>query len=103
MYVVVVFLEVKPARIEVFREHMKHWARRVMETEPGCLQFDVNEDPELPGSFLLYEVYTDEAAFKAHGETPQFAEHMQVIKDWLSSRKRLTYIGLPRPAAAKLN
>jgi quinol monooxygenase YgiN len=34
--------------------------------EPGCLQFDVTEDPEQPGLFHVSETFVDRAAFDAH-------------------------------------
>jgi len=91
MFVVVVFLEVKPSRLEAFREAMLRHARRSMELEPGCMQFDVCEDPELAGSYLLYEVYSDEAAYEAHRQSQHYGEQTELIKDWVLSRKRLTY------------
>ncbi|GAB3723438.1 putative quinol monooxygenase [Nocardiopsis nanhaiensis] len=35
-------------------------------SEPGCLAFSVHEEADAPGSFVLWEVFTDEAAFKKH-------------------------------------
>ena len=31
-------------------------------------------DPENPGSFLIFEIYDDEAALAAHGESAHFQE-----------------------------
>ena len=41
-------------------------------TEPGCLEFTVFRAIDEPRAFLLYERYTDEAAFQAHRNTPHF-------------------------------
>lgn len=35
-------------------------------SEPGCLRFEVREDPEHPGLFHVSESFTDQAAFDAH-------------------------------------
>ncbi len=40
--------------------------------EPGCHKYIVNRSVDDPNSFLLYEQYTDEAAFGAHRENPEF-------------------------------
>ena len=40
--------------------------------EPGCYKYIVNRSLEDPNRFLLYEQYTDKAAFGAHGENPDF-------------------------------
>ena len=40
--------------------------------EPGCHKYIINRSVEDPNKFLLYEQYTDKAAFGAHGENPEF-------------------------------
>jgi quinol monooxygenase YgiN len=42
--------------------------------EPGCRYYQPCEDPESMGTFLIFEVYDDEAAFAAHGESTHFQE-----------------------------
>jgi quinol monooxygenase YgiN len=61
-------------------------------TEPGNIFYIPHRDPEDPRVFVLYEQYTDEAAFKAHGET----EHFQSIAvgelfPLMEERERLFY------------
>lgn len=40
--------------------------------EPGCHRYIINRSVDDPNFFLLYEQYTDEAAFAAHRENPEF-------------------------------
>lgn len=40
--------------------------------EPGCHKYIVNRSVDDRNVFLLYEQYTDEAAFGAHRENPDF-------------------------------
>lgn len=42
--------------------------------EPGCRMFIAHRSVDDPRTFLLYEQYDDEAAFKAHTETAHFRE-----------------------------
>jgi len=91
MFVVTVFFEIKPERIEAFREAMVRQAARCLALEPGCRQFDVCQDPQVATSFFLYEVYADEAAFEAHRSSQHFADFGPTVKDWIASRKLLTY------------
>ena len=44
--------------------------------EEGCLMYVAHQSVEDPREFLLYEQYTDEAAFKAHAEAAYFSEHV---------------------------
>jgi quinol monooxygenase YgiN len=45
---------------------------RSLTDEPGCHQFDVVTSPDDPTLVILYEVYTDQAAFNAHMCTPHY-------------------------------
>jgi quinol monooxygenase YgiN len=42
--------------------------------EPGCRFYQPCEDPESPGTFLIFEIYDDEAALEAHAASPHFQE-----------------------------
>ncbi len=46
----------------------------VAENEPGTLSYVCSRLVESPSEFLVYERYTDEAAFQAHSASPKFAE-----------------------------
>lgn len=71
-FVLIVDFEVKDGMAEQVLALVSENARKSVETEPGCRQFDVLRVPHEPNHFMLYEVYEDEAAFKAHGETAHF-------------------------------
>jgi autoinducer 2-degrading protein len=49
-------------------------------TEPGVLRFDVLQSAEDPSSFLLYEVYRDEAAIQAHKETAHYQAWKKAVE-----------------------
>jgi autoinducer 2-degrading protein len=66
-------------------------SRNSLEREPRCREFDVSHDPVDPGSFFLYEVYDDQAAFKAHCETQHFADFSILVEPWTESKKVLMY------------
>jgi quinol monooxygenase YgiN len=40
--------------------------------EPGNRFYQPNRDPENPRVFFFYEIYDDEDAYKAHGESEHF-------------------------------
>jgi autoinducer 2-degrading protein len=89
-YALWVELEVKPETAESFRAEVLRNARASVADEPGCLRFDVLE-PAPPSSpqptrFHLYEIYVDEAAFKAHLATPHFHRFDQVTASWIAKK-----------------
>ncbi len=75
MFVITAEFRIKSDRIEDFRKLIAWQAGRSVAEEPGCLQFDVCQDPEKPEVFLLYEVYTDAKAFdEGHINITRFRE-----------------------------
>jgi (4S)-4-hydroxy-5-phosphonooxypentane-2,3-dione isomerase len=44
--------------------------------EPGCIRYEANRSTEDPRQFLIYEVYRDEAAQKAHEDSEHFRHHV---------------------------
>jgi len=75
--------EVLPQHLQQFREAVLKNARASVATEPGCLRFDVLEAVPAAPRVLLYEIYDNEAAFKAHLETRHFQEFDKQSAPWV--------------------
>lgn len=75
-YVVLAELRAQPGREGELAAFMARHAAASRE-EPGCLVFDVCRDPADPAAFVLYEAYTDEAAYVAHRATAHYARFMR--------------------------
>ncbi len=58
-------LDVPPDRLAAVRAALPEHIR-LTRAEPGCLRFEVVEDPEAPGHFRVNEEFTDAASFRAH-------------------------------------
>jgi len=72
LFVIVVEFHLKPGARSQFRSLIDANADASVRNEPGCLQFDVLE-PEGEGDrVMLYEIYSDKAAFDAHLQTEHF-------------------------------
>jgi quinol monooxygenase YgiN len=62
--------------------------------EPGCLSYEVFRSTEDPQEFMLVEVYKDQDAVTAHGQTDYFKTYvLERALPVLKSRQR----GLYRP------
>jgi quinol monooxygenase YgiN len=60
--------------------------------EPGCRFYQPNRDLQNPRVFFFYEVYDDEDAYKAHGESAHFQEFAFADAiPRLESRERVFY------------
>jgi len=79
MFHVVVRIEVKPEKLESFLELVNVDAVGTRK-EPGNVRFDVLRLADQPLKFALYEVYRDEAAFKAHQQTEHYARWRREIE-----------------------
>lgn len=91
MFVVTVRFDVKPDKMTDFLPAMRENATASLNDEPGCLQFDVcaNEAPST--SIFLYEIYTDEEAFKAHLQTTHFMAFDAKVADWIDGKDIATF------------
>lgn len=98
MHVVVVFMEAERGHEVDVREALIAYSRTCMEREVGCHRYDVAMDPVEGATFLLYQIYDDEAAYLAHRELPHYAEFRILTDPWTRSRRVLTYdlLGTPR-------
>jgi quinol monooxygenase YgiN len=54
--------------------------------EPGCLQYSAHRSSEDRRLFMIFEVYRDEAALKAHEASDHFRRH--VLEDGLQLVER---------------
>lgn len=84
------FLELPPGRIEELRPTLAEHVR-LTRAEPGCLCFDVTEDPEIPGRFNLYEEFVDPDAFRVHQRRSAASAWGRISVDFI---RRYTVTGL---------
>lgn len=87
MFVVIVDIVVKREFVEQFRKTVIRQGENSRTLEPGCLGFDILQDPEDPTRFTLYETYTDSRTFnEVHRTTPHFAEYAATTAPWVESK-----------------
>ena len=87
MRAIVAYLTAKPGMEAKFKEEMTAQAKRCLANEPGCLQFDVVQDPKEPTRFVMLEVYKDDAAIKAHTDSEHFKNFRPVVTELVADRK----------------
>jgi autoinducer 2-degrading protein len=71
---------------DMFRSYVK-----LVQTEPGCMRFDVLQSRKDPRRFMLYELYRDDAALDVHRRTPHFLEYSPKIQDLTEHRETELY------------
>ncbi len=86
MYIVTVEFVIWPQHVEEFLQVMQEQARRSLTLEADCHQFDVCIDPQDREKILLYEAYTDEAAFKAHLASDHYLNFDATVREWVKRK-----------------
>ena len=87
MFVACVHIHVKTDHIEPFIAACRDNASNTI-LEPGNLRFDVLQQADSPEHFLLYEVYRDDAAAKAHKMTAHYARWRDAVEPWMAEPRR---------------
>lgn len=87
MRAIIAYLTAKPGLEDKFKEAMVAQAQRCLANEPGCLQFDVTQDPKDPTRFVMLELYKDDTAIKAHQDSLHFKDFRPVVSELVAERK----------------
>ena len=82
-------IELKPDTRDRFVARVSQHRRNVLANESYCQRFDVLIPQDTDNVVCLYEVYDDEDALRAHGETQYFAEYRNDPGDWIVDRTRI--------------
>jgi (4S)-4-hydroxy-5-phosphonooxypentane-2,3-dione isomerase len=94
MLVTCVHVHVKPENRDAFIAATLENARNTI-AEPGNLRFDVLQQADDPNRFVLYEVFRDEDAGKAHKQTHHYARWRETVEPWMAETRRpVQYFGL---------
>jgi autoinducer 2-degrading protein len=89
---IVVEFEAKPGAEAAFERLIREHATTTLETEPGCLRFEVlhvydADDKPLPGRFMVIELYVDMAAVQQHRAMPRLAKVRDAFGPLLANRR----------------
>ena len=91
MFVVVVEFTLNPGFSTQFRERVRRQAEDSLELEADCQVFDVCVDPERDNFVLLYEIYTNRAAFDRHLASAHFLDFDASVRDCIAAKQVATY------------
>lgn len=83
MYIVHVFVKVKPDKIEDFRAATLTNANASI-NEPGIARFDVLQEADDPCQFLLVEVYRTKEDSARHKETEHYNHWKENVVDMMA-------------------
>jgi quinol monooxygenase YgiN len=88
-YVRVAEIEIDPAQLEAYKAAVKEEIESSVRVEPGILALYAVSDKDNPAHVVVFEMYADRDAYKAHLETPHFRKYKTTTQDMVRSLKLL--------------
>ena len=91
-FVITVDFHLHPGAMREFLPLMVRNANQSRELEPGCERFDVLLPKDTADRVLLYEIYTDKAAFGEHLRAAHFLSFDSATKSLIKEKKIVEYV-----------
>jgi quinol monooxygenase YgiN len=79
-------LEIEPSQLAQYHAAVKEEMATSVRIEPGVLAIYAVADSENPSKLRFFEVYADEAAFRAHIASPHFKKYAAATASMIRSR-----------------
>ena len=76
----------QPGKEALLAEEIVKIARTVREQEKGCLMYIPHVSADNPAEIILLEKYSDQEAFDAHVQTPDFKQYRERTKELVAER-----------------
>ena len=100
-YVRIAELEIDPAQLESFKSAVTEGIETAVRLEPGILALYAVSEKDDPSRIRVFEIYTDENAYKAHLETPHFKRFRSTTEKMVRSRKLIDAVPIILGAKSK--
>ena len=84
-YVRVAEIEIEPARLEAYKAAVREQIEAAVRLEPGVLALYSVADMGDPAHVFVFEIYTDQDAYRAHLDTDHFRKYKVVTRDMVKS------------------
>jgi len=79
-------LEIEPSQLAQYHAAVKEEMATSVRVEPGVLAIYAVADSENPSRLRFFEIYADEAAFRAHIASPHFKKYVAKTQSMIRSR-----------------
>jgi quinol monooxygenase YgiN len=86
-YVRIAELEIDPTQLESFKSAVTEGIEAAVRLEPGVLALYAVSEKDNPAHVRVFEIYTDENAYKTHLETPHFQRFRSTTDKMVRSRR----------------
>jgi len=94
-------IDINPAQLDAYEAAAKEEIESAVRVEPGGLALYAASDKDNPAHVIVFEIYADADAYKAHLETPHFRKYKATTLDMVKFLKLLETIPIGLGAKAK--
>ncbi|MEP6839604.1 MAG: putative quinol monooxygenase [Bradyrhizobium sp.] len=99
-YVRIAELKIDPAQLDAFKSAITEGIEAAVRVEPGVIALHAVSEKDDPARIRVFEIYTDEAAYKAHLETPHFRKFRAATESMVRSRRLIDAVPIVLGAKA---
>jgi quinol monooxygenase YgiN len=78
-------LTIDSAQLDAYKALLKEGAETAVRVEPGVLTLNAVYEKDHPTHVTVFEIYANEAAYKAHIQSPHFLKYKNGTKDMVKS------------------
>ena len=100
-YVRVAQIEIDPAQLESYKAIAKEQIETAIRVEPGVLTLYAVAEQDNPTRVVVFEIYADLDAYRAHIETPHFKKYKADTQHMVKSLKLVDTVPIVLGAKAK--
>lgn len=100
-YVRLAEVEIDPAQLERYKAAAKEEIETSVRVEPGVLALYAVSEKDNPAHIIVFEMYTDADAYKAHLETPHFKKYKATTQEMVKSLKLVETVPIMLSAKVK--
>ena len=94
-------IEIDPARLQAYQAAAAEVNDDSIRLEPGVLTIYALALRDAPTQHRFFEIYADDAAYRAHIASPHFRKYVDATKDMIKSRRltetRALFLNLRQP------
>lgn len=94
-------LRIDPGQLESYKAAVREEMETSIRVEPGVLAIYAVAEADNPSMLRFFEMYADEAAYKAHIASAHFRKYYETTKGMITSRKLIDTV--PVQLSAKRN
>jgi len=80
-------LEIDPAQLGPYTAAVREEIGTSVRQEPGVLAIYAVADKDNPSKLRFFEIYADDAAYRAHLASPHFRKYVETTKDMITSKR----------------